>query len=109
MKPHNLVGLTNHLEVFIKAYSPCFARSRVQIYLYQFGEAFLSSPESLNLYLWEAQIKWPQNKYVFLTNGPDYLLIHRVHLKYRYLLSNFHRVELQKLLIINYSSLQIAC
>ena len=35
MKPHNLVGLTNHLEVLIKAYSPCFARSRVQIYLYQ--------------------------------------------------------------------------
>ena len=31
----NLVGLANHLEVFIKAYSPCFARSRVQIYLYE--------------------------------------------------------------------------
>ena len=62
---------------------------------------------SFNLYIWEAQIKCPQNHHVFLINGPDYLLIHIVHLKYHYLLSNFQRISYSSFWFL--ISLQYAC
>ena len=81
-----------------------FSRYRL-IYRVLIARSFAGSVfiiyRSFNLYIWEAQIKCPQNHHVFLINGPDYLLIHIVHLNYHYQLSNFQRIELFKLLILN--------
>ena len=69
-------------------------------------EAFSTSPESFNLYMWEAEIKCRQNHHTFLINGPDYLLIQIVHLKHDYLLSNFQLSYWSFWFLIN---LQNAC